>query len=202
MSITTLFFDLGGVLLTNAWDHEERAQALSRFKIDPAEFDPLHHAVVEAFEWGEIALDDYLDRTVFSCPRNFSREEFKRVMFSLSQPYADRLQLAKDLAHSGKYFMGTLNNESRELDIYRIQTFGLRELFDVFISSCFVGLRKPDEAIYRRALDLTQKEPAECCFIDDREENLAPATKLGMKVIQAKNTEQMRKELKELGVTT
>jgi putative hydrolase of the HAD superfamily len=199
--IASIFFDVGGVLLTNAWDHAERAQALARFKVDLKEFQPLHQDVVEKFECGEITLDQYLERTIFFRPRTFSPEQFKSCMFSLSQALAGRLELAMSLAKSGKVFVGTINNESRELNAYRIQTFGLRQLFSVFVSSCYVGLRKPNESIYRCALELTQRVPKECCFIDDREENLVPAAKLGMRVIQARSTEQIKKDLAGMGVT-
>jgi putative hydrolase of the HAD superfamily len=199
--IASIFFDVGGVLLTNAWDHAERAQALARFKVDLKEFQPLHQDVVEKFECGEITLDQYLERTIFFRPRTFSPEQFKSCMFSLSQALAGRLELAMSLAKSGKVFMGTINNESRELNAYRIQTFGLRQLFSVFVSSCYVVLRKPNESIYRCALEVTQKVPEECCFIDDREENLVPAAKLGMRVIQARSTEQIKKDLAGMGVT-
>jgi putative hydrolase of the HAD superfamily len=199
--IASIFFDVGGVLLTNAWDHAERAQALARFKVDLKEFQPLHQDVVEKFECGEITLDQYLERTIFFRPRTFSPEQFKSCMFSLSQALAGRLELAMSLAKSGKVFMGTINNESRELNAYRIHTFGLRQLFSVFVSSCYVGLRKPNESIYRCALELTQRVPKECCFIDDREENLVPAAKLGMRVIQARSTEQIKKDLAGMGVT-
>lgn len=200
MAITTIFWDLGGVLLTNAWDHTERDHALAQFKIDPAEFNPRHQELVEGFESGTVSLDQYLDHTVFYRPRAFSREELKQHIFSLSKGFPDRIQLAQQIVKSGKYFMGTINNESRELDIYRIETFGLRSIFSVFVSSCFVGLRKPDEAIYRCALELTQKSPEECCFIDDRKENLAPVAKLGMKVIQAQTTQQMKDDFQKIGI--
>jgi putative hydrolase of the HAD superfamily len=199
--ITSIFFDVGGVLLTNAWDHAERGQALARFKIDATEFQPLHEEIVAKFECGEITLDQYLGHTLFSQSRTFSVEEFKSYMFSLSRALSDRLELGKSLARSGKYFMGTINNESRELNAYRIHTFGLREVFSVFVSSCYVGLRKPDESIYRCALELTQRAPEECCFIDDREENLQPAAKLGMRVIQARSTQQIKEELAKMGVS-
>jgi len=189
------------VLLTNAWDHAEREQALARFRIDPVEFQALHQEVVEEFERGKITLDQYLRHTVFSRTRTVSLEEFKSYMFSLSQAIPGRLELAKSLAKSGKYFMGTINNESRELNTYRIRTFGLKELFPVFVTSCYVGVRKPEEGIYRCALELTQRVPEECCFIDDREENLQPAAKLGMRVIQARSTEQIKEELAGMGVS-
>ena len=170
--IRAIFWDIGGVLLTNAWDRAQRERTLEQFKLDEAEFDDRHEMVVSSLERGKISLDEYLERTVFYRPRPFAREVFKDYVFSLSQPHADALALARELTNSGKYLMATINNESKDLNLYRIQTFGLREIFSLFVSSCFVGLRKPEEGIYRLALEVTQKPPEECCFIDDRPLNL------------------------------
>jgi putative hydrolase of the HAD superfamily len=196
--IHALFWDVGGVLLTNAWDHEERDLAVEHFLLDKTEFDARHKELVAALEEGKLSIDDYLDRAVFYQPRTFSREEFKQFMFSLSRPKPQSLELARTL--STKYPMGTINNESRELNQYRIDQFNLADIFTVFVSSCFVGLRKPDERIYRLALDLTQYSPQESCFIDDRPENLAGAEKAGMRTVLAKDAQQLRRDLQSLGV--
>jgi putative hydrolase of the HAD superfamily len=156
--------------------------------------------VISSFERGKISLDEYLDRSVFYQERPFTRDQFRDFMFSLSQPIPDVLAFARALAGSGKYFMGTLNNESRELNLYRIEKFGLREIFRLFVSSCFVGLRKPETGIYRLATDITQFNPDECCLIDDRALNLECAAKLGMHTIQMQTLEQLREELAKLGV--
>jgi putative hydrolase of the HAD superfamily len=154
--------------------------------------------VVAAFEEGKLSLDDYLGRTVFYQLRTFSREEFQRFMFSLSEPKAEALEFAASL--SKKYLMGTINNESRELNAYRIQKLGLVGIFDLFVSSCFVGIRKPDPRIYKLALDLTQRPAEECCFIDDRPVNIEAAAKLGMQTVLVKDTQQLRQDLQKLGV--
>jgi putative hydrolase of the HAD superfamily len=200
LQINTLFWDVGGVLLTNAWDRTQREQTLEQFKLDEAEFHDRHEMVISSWERGKISLDEYLERTVFYRPRPFTREAFKNYLFSLSQPHADCLALTRELAKSGKYLMATINNESRDLNLYRIETFGLREIFTLFVSSCFVGLRKPEEGIYRLALEVTQKPPEECCFIDDRSLNLECAGKLGMHTIEMENAAQLRTELRKLGV--
>ena len=140
-----------------------------------------HKEVVTTFEEGKVSLDQYLDRTVFYQPRKFSKEEFKNYMFSLSKPKPEVLEFARALA--GKYLMATINNESREMNDYRIKQFGLLQIFDLFVSSCYVGMRKPDEKIYRLALDLIQKAPDECCFIDDRPVNIEGAAKVGMRTV-------------------
>jgi putative hydrolase of the HAD superfamily len=198
--ISAIFWDVGGVLLTNAWDRAQRERALEQFKLDQEEFSDRHEMVVSSLERGKISLDDYLNRTIFYRPRPFAREVFKDYVFSLSQPHREVLAVAEELAKSGKYFMGTINNESRELNLYRIQTFGLREIFSTFVSSCFVGLRKPEEGIYRMALEITQKSAENCCFIDDRALNLEYARQMGMHTIEMQDVEQLRRELRKLEV--
>jgi putative hydrolase of the HAD superfamily len=200
-AIRAIFWDVGGVLLTNAWDHTERAEALEHFHLDEKEFHDRHEMVVSSFERGKITLDEYLDRTVFYRALPFSRDEFRDYMFSLSKPIPEVLELAKGLSASRKYFMGTINNESRELNTYRIEKYGLRQIFRLFISSCFVGLRKPERDIYRLALETTQIPAAECCFIDDRALNLECAAKLGMQTIEMRQVDRLRADLAKLGVT-
>ncbi len=201
LAIRTIFWDVGGVLLTNAWDRTERASALEHFQLDEKEFHDRHEMVVSSFERGKITLDEYLDRTVFYCPRPFTREVFRDYMFSLSRPFPEVLGFAQALADSGKYFMSTLNNESRELNDYRIEKYGLRKIFRLFVSSCFVGFRKPEHDIYRLALEITQVPAEQCCFIDDRALNLECAAKLGMRTIEMKQLDQLREHLAKLGVT-
>jgi putative hydrolase of the HAD superfamily len=198
--IKALFWDVGGVLLTNAWDRTQREAGLQKFQLDREEFADRHELVISSFERGKITLDEYLERTVFYRSRRFTREEFKELMYSLSKPDTDALAFAKSLAESKKYFMGTINNESRELNQYRIEKFGLRSIFKVFISSCYVGLRKPEEGIYRLALDTTQQAAEQCCFIDDRALNLEVAKRLGMQTIEMDDVAQLRVDLQKLGV--
>jgi putative hydrolase of the HAD superfamily len=200
--ISAIFWDVGGVLLSNAWDREQRQRTLKQFDLDEVEFENRHEMLVSSLERGKITLQEYLECTIFYRHRSFTLDAFKQYMFSLSQPDTETLKLAAELTRSGKYLMSTINNESKELNLFRIQTFGLREIFSLFVSSCFVGLRKPEEGIYRLALEITQRRPEECCFIDDRPLNLDSASKLGMHAIQMENAEQLRWELQKLGVTT
>jgi putative hydrolase of the HAD superfamily len=199
-AIRAIFWDVGGVLLTNAWDHTERAEALQHFRLDADEFRARHEPLVPDFERGKITLDEYLDRTVFYRDRPFTRDAFRDCMFSLSKPLPGMLDFALALSNSGQYFMGTINNESRELNTYRIEKFGMRKIFRVFISSCYVGLRKPDMEIYRLALETTQFPAGECCFIDDRAANLEAPRSMGMHTIEMKGLEFLQQELQKLGV--
>jgi putative hydrolase of the HAD superfamily len=198
--ISAIFWDVGGVLLSNAWDRSQRERALEQFKLDNEEFHDRHEMLVSSLERGKLTFDEYLDRTIFYRPRPFAREVFKDYVFSLSQPNREALALAEQLAKSGRYFMATINNESKELNQYRIQTFGLRDIFSVFVSSCYVGLRKPEVMIYKVALEVTQKLAQDSCFIDDRALNLDTARQLGMQTIEMRDVEQLRRDLRKLEV--
>ena len=198
--IKALFWDLGGVLLSNAWDRAQREKALAQFHLDPVEFGDRHEMVVSSFERGKISLDEYLERTVFYRERPFTREAFKDYMYSLSQASPEALEFARALAKTKKYLMATINNESTELNDYRIEKFGLKEIFCLFVSSCFVGLRKPEQGIYRLALDVTQIPAENCCFIDDRALNLESAKNLGMHTIEMDDVAQLTRDLGRLGV--
>jgi putative hydrolase of the HAD superfamily len=199
--ITAIFSDVGGVLGTNGWDRDDRREAVKKFALDRADFEERHELVVNAFEVGRITLDEYLDRTVFCCPRPFSREDFVAFMKSQSQAYASSLDLFRRLAATGSYFLATLNNESFELNLYRIQAFGLRQCFSVFLSSCFLGVKKPDAAIYRVALRLTQRTPEESLFIDDRALNIEAARACGMNTIQCLDPADLEQQVRAAGIT-
>ena len=199
--IKALFWDVGGVLLTNAWDRTQRTTALQHFHLDEIEFHDRHEMVVSSLERGKITLDEYLDRTVFYRPRPFTRDVFKEFMFSLSHPDDASLAVARSIVKSGRYLMSTINNESKELNAYRIQTFGLHDIFSLFVSSCYVGLRKPEPGIYKLALEITDRNPEECVFIDDRALNLECAQRLGMHTIEMKGADQLQSALHKIGVT-
>ena len=199
--ITTIFFDLGGVLLTDGWGHDSRHAAAEKFGLDWEEYSDRHEKVGHAIETNRMSLEQYLDRTIFYRPREFSREEFRAFIFAQSQPKPESIEMVAQLAGSKKYFLATINNEILELNVYRLEHFGLRDYFPIFFSSCFLGLRKPDEAIYRLALQVTQQAPATCIFIDDREVNLECPRELGMSTILFHDVERLRSELRQAGVS-
>ena len=198
--ITTIFFDIGGVLLTDGWNHTSRRAASEKFGLDWDEYTDRHERVAHAIETHRLSLDAYLTRTIFYRERSFTREEFRDYIFAQSQPHAETIEIARQLASSQKYFMATINNEIFELNVYRLKTFGLRDIFPVFFSSCFLGIRKPDEAIYRLALQVTQRQPDECLFIDDREVNLECPREMGLQTILCESASQLRNALLQQGI--
>ncbi len=200
MTITHIFFDVGGVLGTSGWGTEPRALAVARFGLDAADFDRRHREVVGPFEEGRMSLDEYLDCTVFDAPRAFTRDEFKAFMWAQSRPLPDTVALARELAGTGRYRLMTINNESAELNAHRLKLFGLAPIFAAFFSSCWLGVTKPSRRIYELALAMAQSDPAQAVFIDDREQNLAPAQALGMRALRFTAAGQLRSDLAALGV--
>jgi putative hydrolase of the HAD superfamily len=198
--ITTVFWDIGGVVLTNGWDHEARLEAAKTFQLDWEEFRERHDLSFPAFDAGQVSLNHYLDRTLFYRARSFTREEFTAFMFAQSREFPESRAVLSAVARSGKYFIASINNEPLELNDYRIEAFGLRKEFQVFFSSCYVNHRKPEEAIYRIALQVTQRPPEESVFIDDRSLNLENPRRLGMNVIHYQNAAQLVGDLKALGI--
>ena len=200
--VSTLFWDNGGVILTNGWDRDSRQLAVDKFHLDWADFEDRHELMLHTFETGELTLDDYLRRVVFYRPRPFTPEEFKTFMFEQSQPFPESLDFLGQLARTRRYMLAALNNESFEINEYRIAKFKLRDYFEAFFSSCYLGLRKPGAEIYNRALQITQRKPEECVLIDDRGLNLECAQEMGMHTIQFHNVAQLQGDLARFGVTT
>ena len=196
-TLTTLFWDVGGVLLTNGWDIKARHHASERFELDWQDFQRRHEEIVRDFEEGRVSLDTYIDTVVFHQPRTYARNEFREFMLRQSQSL-EGLLIVKGLV--GKYTLATLNNESRELNLHRIATFDLPKYFSAFFSSSFLGVSKPHAKIYGAALDITQRVPEECLFIDDRAANLDPSQRLGMRTLHYQNATQCRRELARFGV--
>jgi putative hydrolase of the HAD superfamily len=200
VTITHVFFDVGGVLGTNGWDREQRAGAVRQFGLDAAELEDRHDESIAMLEQGRMTLDDYLRCAVFYRPRPFTVDAFKAYMFSLSVPYPDTIDLARGLARTGRFRLMTLNNESDELNRHRLSHFGLRDIFITFFSSCWVGILKPARRIYEVALAMSQAEAAQSVFIDDRDRNLETARELGIQTIRFTDAVRLRHDLAELGV--
>lgn len=195
-----IFFDVGGVLLSNGWDRVARMEASREFGLDWEDFQDRHDFVADSFERGETGLDTYLDRTVFYRDRDFSKHGFFEFIKSRSTGFDDSLEVLGRLSASGRYLLATLNNESREINEHRIDTFRLRDHFGMFLSSCYLGVRKPEPEIYKMAVDIVQRSPQECIFVDDRALNLECAALAGITPIHFRDTEKLQHDLAAAGV--
>jgi len=182
-AITCVFVDVGGVLLTNGWDHHARERAAAAFKLDLADMEDRHHLTFDTYEEGKLTLEEYLARVVFYRKRPFSRDQFRRFMFAQSKPYPEMIKLFARLKVRHGLKVAVVSNEARELNAYRIRKFKLDRFVDSFISSCFVHVRKPDADIFRLALDIAQAPARQVVYIEDTPMFLQIAEGLGIRSI-------------------
>jgi putative hydrolase of the HAD superfamily len=195
-----MFWDIGGVILTDGWGRNSRREAAKLFQLDWEDFQDRHDLSFPALDAGHISLDEYLDRTLFHRPRSFTREEFTAYMFAQSKEFPASRVVLDEVTRSGKYFIASINNEPFELNKYRIEAFDLRRNFSVFFSSCYVRSRKPEKTIFRIALDVSQRAPEKCIFIDDRPLNLEVPRRLGINVIHYQDADRLRSDLRKFDV--
>ncbi len=198
--IRALFTDVGGVLGTNGWGRDSRQLAADTFALDFKEMDSRHHLTFDTYEIGKLSLDDYLDRIVFYQPRTFSKEDFRRFMFAQSKPFPDMLDLVRRVKARYGVKVAVVSNEGRELTAYRIKSFALDDFVDFFVSSCFVGFRKPDKDIFQMALDLAQVAPDQVAYLEDRPMFCEVAVQLGIRAVQHTTYETTRSALEQMGL--
>ncbi len=199
-NITTLFLDIGGVLLTNGWDRKARKKAVEKFNLDEEEINERHHLTFDTYEAGKLDLEEYMHRVIFYEKRDFSSEAFKSFMFSQSQKLPDMIEYISALKKKYELNVTAVSNEGRELTEHRIKTFELNKLFDAFVASSFVHFRKPDIDIYKIALDVSQSEPQNVLYLDDRHMFIEVAETLGIKGIHHINFEKTKAELANYGL--
>jgi putative hydrolase of the HAD superfamily len=199
-AITTLFLDIGGVLLTNGWDREARRSAAEKFGLDLSETDERHHLTFDIYEAGKMSLDEYLARVVFYEERSFTEDEFRGFMFAQSRPYPEMIELIRRVKARYGLKVAAVNNEGRELSLHRIKTFNLGSFIDCFVSSCFVHFRKPDAEIYRTALDIVHAAPQETLYIDDRAMFVDVARGFGINGIHHRDVQKTKKEMESFGL--
>ncbi len=193
-----LFFDIGGILLTNGWGHESRKEAAVKFGLDYEEVNALHNFVFNVYEIGSITLDEYLDVVIFNHSRDFTREDFKEFIYAQSKELPDMLAWLKEWKRDCGFRVISINNEGKELNDYRVEKFKLHLCFDAFISSCEVKMRKPDPGIFKLAMGIAQVTPEQCVYFDDRVMFVSTAQKLGIRSFQHTTFEDTKKTLELL----
>ena len=198
--IKALFLDVGGVLLTNGWDRYAREKAIAQFQLDADEVHERHHLTFDTYEEGKLSLDEYLRRVIFHEKRQFTFGEFKEFMFAQSQPFPEMIEFVKNLKNQFRLKTVVVNNEGRELNDYRITQFKLDDFIDAFVSSSFVHFRKPDEDMFRVAMDISHTRPEEAIYIDDRPMFIEVAQSLGLHGVLHSGYDETRLELKKFGL--
>jgi putative hydrolase of the HAD superfamily len=198
--ITTLFLDIGGVLLTDGWQHESRKRAAKAFHLDLSEMEDRHHLTFDTYEEGKLTLEEYLGRVVFYKKRPFTQAQFRRFMFAQSKPYPEMIEWVRRLKTRHRLQIIVVSNEARELNAYRIQKFKLDRFVDAFVSSCFVHLRKPDADIFRLALDIAQAPVRKVLYIENTPMFVQIAEGLGIRSILHTDYRSTCSKLASLGL--
>lgn len=196
-NLKILFFDIGGILLSNGWGHESRKEAAERFGLDYDEVNGLHNFIFNVYEIGGVTLDEYLDTVIFNHPRDFTRQDFKEFVYRQSVELPT-LKWLKEWKKDCGFRIISVNNEGKELNDYRVKKFKLHEFFDAFVSSCEVGLRKPDPAIWKLAMGIAQAQPNQCVYFDDRIMFVNAAKNLGIRAYLHTDLESTQKILEQL----
>jgi putative hydrolase of the HAD superfamily len=198
--ITCLFLDIGGVLLTDGWDHHARKRAAKNFKLEWAQIEARHQLTFDTYEEGKLTLEEYLGRVVFYRKRPFTRAQFRRFMFAQSKPYSQMIELIAQLKARHGLEIVVVSNEARELNVHRIRKFKLDGLVDSFVSSCFVHIRKPDADIFRLALDISQAPARQVVYIEDTPMFVQIAQGLGIRSILHTDYASTRAKLASFGL--
>ena len=198
--ITTLFLDIGGVLLTNGWDTALRKQTAEHFGVDYTELDHRHRVTYDTYEEGKMSLETYLRQIIFFEPRNFTAEDVKNYILDQAQPYQDTIDLIKRLKVVYGLKIAVVSNEGREIAEDRIRRFHLKNFVDFFIVSAFVHFRKPDLDIYRLALDVARVDPSEVAYVEDRPLLCEVAAELGINSVLNRNSAETRQILAGFGL--
>jgi putative hydrolase of the HAD superfamily len=199
-AIACIFVDVGGVLLSDGWDHLARHRAARHFGLPWAELEQRHALMFETFEEGRLTLRQYLDRLVFHRSRPFTRAEFRRFMFAQSTAFPKMIELVAALKFRDGLKVAVVSNEARELNAFRIRRFGLGRFVDFFVSSCLVHRRKPDARIFRLALDLAQVQPRQVLYIENTAMFADVAAGLGIRSLLHTGYGTTRAALHKLGL--
>ena len=200
LPVTTLFLDIGGVLLNNGWDHHARRRAAQHFMLEWAEMEERHALTFETHEEGKLTFEEYLGRVVFYQKRPFTRAQFRRFMCAQSKPYPEMIKLFAQLKIRHRLKIAVVSNEAREVNAYRIRKFKLDWFVDSFISSCFVHIRKPDADIFRLALDIAQAPVRQVVYIENTPMFVQVAQGLGIRSILHTDYKSTCAELASFGL--
>lgn len=193
--IRAIFLDIGGVLMTNGWDHVLRRKTAETFNIEYDEMNVRHQLIFDTYETGKLSFDEYLQRTIFFKERSFDLKEIKSFIFNAVQPFEPMIEYIKEIKKRHSLKIGVVSNEGRELAVDRIQRFDLPSFIDFFIISSFVHYRKPDPDIFRLAIDVAQVPPTQIAYIEDRSLLFEVAKNIGLQGIHHTSLESTQAAL-------
>jgi molybdenum cofactor cytidylyltransferase len=154
--------------------------------------------IVLAYERGELCTDDFTEQFLRRADLKISPGQFQQAYNDIFTPIPSTSELIRKL--KPRYRLGLLSNTSELHFHHAIESVDVFPLFDAVTLSFQVGVLKPSEAIYRDMLAKLRAAPRECAYIDDLQENVDAAARLGMHVLKYTSSEELLSGLRILGL--
>lgn len=196
--VKVIIFDLAEVYLKGLLGVEHRIAEL--LDLDPkAVYKSLHIPELTLLFKGRITEDEYWKRIIAITGWNLDIQKLKEEVRANFQEIEGTRKIIEGLRK--RYTVVVLSIHAKEWIEYCREQFMLSELFHHEFYSFGNGICKPDPQAYKHVLDKLKVPPEECIFIDDQERNLIPARQLGIKTIRFNNPDQLKEELKKVGVS-
>ena len=194
--ITTIFFDVGGVLLIDFIDWKIKDLA-AKYSVEESLLFEAKKNLRPKADAGELSDPDFWKLLLKTVDITADDDDIDL------EPYMKKvdggLDIVNKLKESG-YKIAILSNDSVEMSNHRRQKYGFDNIFDHIIISCYHHVIKPNRRIYEIALEEMNVTPEESVFIDDRKENVDTANSVGITGIFFENSTQVTNRLKELRI--
>jgi epoxide hydrolase-like predicted phosphatase len=200
-----LICDFGGVLTTPLQEGflayqeesgvslEELGKAMGRAAEEHGEH-PLF-----VLERGEISEAEFRSRIEQQLEDGFDLARLRALYFERIEPNHGMIDFVRDLRGRGVRAALLTNNVREWEPLWRAKLPEVDELFELVVDSAFVGLRKPDPAIFELTLErLGGVAPERCVFVDDLDVNCDAARALGMAAVRFASAEQAIPEIEAL----
>lgn len=200
MDLKLVIFDLGGVLVKVEPQQMFRALAQeTRQPIEKIQRSVADPSLLESFELGRITPKQFFVEVSRRLGTEWTFDQFVSSWNGILSEDTRTSWLLERL--HGRYSLLVLTNTNALHDEHIRHTWPVFSRAHHWVASHQVGLRKPDEAIYRLALRQANVPPEATVYIDDIAEHIAAARRLGVRAIQMTDGMRLEDELRAVGLS-
>jgi putative hydrolase of the HAD superfamily len=200
MAIRAVIFDYG-MVLSHPQDPAALNNLLTITGLDRDTFEGHYWRHRHTYDMGKLNGNTYWRQFASDAAITLTATDIERLIendvlmwCTINEPM---LAWAKSLADSGLR-IGILSNMGEDTLSYMRQEFAWLGAFHHHTWSCELGIAKPDPAIYTYTCEKLGVAPSEALFLDDKIENVEAARQVGLKAIQFKDIEQLKRRLAEI----